>query len=153
MKFKISLIVSCFMAFFMFSDSFADTITVRLSTKDKKLSSEIDSEELLSGKAVYKVYAYIKIDSDTSNVKENTLYLEWRRKYNDVEEVLSNYNTDNKWLIYERRLCVITDYYRVHKTIFASNPGEYYFIVYNKDNTGRYIPIEKKEITIQENGR
>lgn len=133
-----------------FSTKAEDTVTIKLSTEDRKLSSNIESQDSIIGSVLNKVYAYIKISSDSSNVRPNTFYLEWRRRYINSEEVLFNYNNDEKWMIYKRRINVMDDYYRVHKTIFGSKPGIYEFRVYTKDNNGDYFLVGKEEIEVRE---
>ncbi len=127
-----------------------DQITVALTTADQKLNSPIEEMEVLEGGNILRLFAYIKISSDTTNVVKNTLYLEWRRLYNGNTEVLSNYNTDKKWLIYDRKLNAIDDYYRVNKYVFASKPGDYIFRVYNKDKNGEYVLITENTTKINE---
>jgi GTP-dependent phosphoenolpyruvate carboxykinase len=126
-----------------------DIITVTISNIDKNISGRIDPVESIKGKGLHKVYAYIKIISDSTKVEPKLFFLEWRLIKNDSEIVLFNYNNDSKWMKYDRRLDVINDYYRVHKTIFGSKPGVYEFRVYNKDDNGKYFVVKKSSIILE----
>lgn len=83
-------------------------------------------------------------------VEPKTYYLEWRYKKGNNEIVLSNYNTDKKWLVYRRRVNVVDDYYRVNKLLFGSKTGEYTFRVYDKDTNGQYVLLAENGLVVEE---
>ncbi|MBB5321900.1 hypothetical protein [Marinobacter oulmenensis] len=147
---RVILLLLCATFFGVIESQAADTVSVAISTKDKKLNSTVANEDSITGGGLHKLYAYIKLVSDTANISPNVLYFEWILHREGKDLVLSNYNTDKKWLIYERRLDVVEDYYRVHKTVFGSNPGVYEFRVYEKNSDGKYELIENARTVIEE---
>ena len=127
-----------------------DQISLKICTEiNKKYPEDVEISSTLSGKSLYFIYGYLKLVSDNPNVEAVKYYLEWAYNNGDSEEILSNFNTDSRWLEYDRRTNRINDYYWVKKCIYGDKLGKYVFRIYIKEND-KLIKKAESHIIVKE---
>ena len=141
----IRLILAVTMACLACSSQAKDTITVNLSSEDRGVLSNIKSQDVVyaSDSTPVAVFAYIKFSSKKKNIELITYYLEWQKS----DEVFFNYSHDDEWMVYDRRINAVDDYYRVRKTI--TKPDTYRFMVYTREQDGEYRLESTKKIDVR----
>ena len=126
-----------------------DQITLTICSEiNKKIPGEITPVSVLKDHPLYTIYGHIKMVSNSEDVEHHKYYLEWIYHDGTQEILLDNYVSNKKWLVYDRRVGHINDYYWVNKIIFGDNTGEYFFRLYIKKD-GKYIKKAETSVTVE----